>query len=78
MSTLTDTRIDESLLLGQSAHYICCEDENMALCGLDRTGRPWTSIPITCTDCIVNDNRGHCPLIKGSCTWGKDKYGDDE
>lgn len=77
MSVATDTILDESVILGEIAHYVCCVDEDTALCGEDMSEANWISISAPCTPCVVNDERGHCPVIKGLCTWGKSKHGDD-
>lgn len=58
MSTLT---LPEARPFGRDddgVHLVCC-DEDVALCGSDRSGRPFTDNPPDCDECIR--------LAEGTC-----------
>lgn len=51
----------------ETVHYVCCEDDNRALCGKDVSGEWWVpgEYAVTCLRCAeVNSLHPFCPFGK--------------
>ena len=62
-AAVRDTPVDEDVV-----HVTCCQDEDLAMCGVDVAGHPTTpdETPTGCTVCAALEERSCtevCPLV---------------
>jgi hypothetical protein len=51
-------------------HYVCCEDTDLAFCGIDASGFTWDEPTIVCVVCDdLDSDDGYCP--KGKRCYGE-------
>ena len=52
VETLTGSDTDTEATVSDLDHFVCCNDENIALCGVDASEIPWGHFGDPCETCV--------------------------